>query len=269
VLSFKRIAAPGARPTRRVAFLHGILGRGQNWRSVAKALVEARPDVEAVLVDLRAHGDSRHVPPPDDLESAADDVAQLLRDEPVETLLGHSFGGKVALKVAEQPPAALKRLVVIDSNPGARPARRGSEGTMKVVDMLEALPPSFPNRRAFIEHVVAQGHRPALARWLAMNLERTKGGGVAFGLDASRIRDLLDGYFEEDLWSVLEAPPARLEQVDLIIGGRSTVLDEGDRERAREAGPATLVHLLPEADHWVHVDDPAGLQRVLLKSVPE
>jgi pimeloyl-ACP methyl ester carboxylesterase len=48
------VTAAGATPTRAFLFLHGILGQGTNLRTLARRFVEARPMVQAVLVDLRA-----------------------------------------------------------------------------------------------------------------------------------------------------------------------------------------------------------------------
>ena len=39
-----------------MAFLHGILGSGSNWRSFAKRLVQDKPGWRALLIDLRKHG---------------------------------------------------------------------------------------------------------------------------------------------------------------------------------------------------------------------
>src|SRR5262245_66166429 len=95
-LAFDRIA--GARADRTIAFLHGILGRGNNLRTIARRFVEARPEWTALLVDLRGHGDSPKGNPTPSLEAAARDVAKLAgrAKEPVRALGGHSFGGKVA-----------------------------------------------------------------------------------------------------------------------------------------------------------------------------
>jgi len=55
-LAFDRV--DGARPESAIAFMHGILGRGINLRTIAKRFVEARPGWTAWLVDLRGHGRS-------------------------------------------------------------------------------------------------------------------------------------------------------------------------------------------------------------------
>ncbi|MGF1465158.1 MAG: alpha/beta fold hydrolase [Sandaracinaceae bacterium] len=263
MLAHQRLGDPSA--ARLVVLLHGILGRGQNWRSFAQALVRERPAWGAVLVDLRAHGGSRDVPPPDDLDRAAADVAELVDrlDRPAPAVLGHSFGGKVALAYAATRP--VEALFVVDALPGARPDRRGSEGTMAVLDTLDALPATFPTRQAFVEHIVARGHREVLGRWLAMNLDPANGAGYRFGLDVGRVRRLLDDYFTRDLWSTL---PPSTGHADLVIAGLSTVFGADERaaadRHAAASGGRLRVHVLEDADHWVHVDDPEGLLRIVL-----
>src|SRR5262245_2654909 len=79
-----------------IIFLHGILGRGNNLRTIARRFVEARPDWTAWLVDLRGHGRSPKALPNPSLEAAARDVVDLAAQaaQPVRAIVGHSFGGK-------------------------------------------------------------------------------------------------------------------------------------------------------------------------------
>ena len=82
-----------------------------------------------LLVDLRAHGDSATLSPaaahgPPSVDSAASDVLQLLRKLRIfpNLLVGHSFGGKVVMSMAEQFGSRLPRPVsvwVLDTVPGA------------------------------------------------------------------------------------------------------------------------------------------------------
>jgi pimeloyl-ACP methyl ester carboxylesterase len=117
-----------------------------------------------------------------------------------------------------------------------------------------------------VAHVEARGFGVALGRWLAQSLDRLDGGGYRFGLDVARIRALLADYFARDLWPVLDPPPEGLA-AHLVIGGRSTVWSDADREHglalARAYPDRVHVHVLEEADHWVHVDDPDGLHAIL------
>jgi pimeloyl-ACP methyl ester carboxylesterase len=250
-------------------FLHGILGSGANWRMIAKRFIAARPRWGAVLVDLRMHGASLSFAPPHTVANAAQDLVALEArvPGPIRGILGHSFGGKVALQWTreEGERLGLERAFIIDSNPGARPDGRGSEGTIKVVELLATLPESFPTRQSFVEEIQRRGQDLAIAQWLAMNLERD-GDKLRFALDVNAIRALLDDYFARDLWSVVENPPGDAKIV-LINGAKSNVYDENDRARAEAIvakNERVSLHIVPRAGHWVHADAPEALHDLLV-----
>ncbi len=104
LLSHSRTTAPGSDPERWLLVLHGIFGKGRNWGSIARQVVEARPEWGALLIDLRLHGESRHFRPPHTVETSAEDLHRLVDhlDLPAAGVLGHSFGGKVALAYARE-----------------------------------------------------------------------------------------------------------------------------------------------------------------------
>lgn len=245
-------------------FLHGILGSGANLRGLAQAFVRSDPSLSVVLVDLRLHGRSRAFAAPHDVRACARDLVALERtlSWPVTGVLGHSFGGKVALAYHAERPN-LSRVITLDSDPGSRPDRIGSEQTTAVLEMLARMPAHYPRREEFIDLVQSEGHSRGVADWLAMNLVRDA-SGFALQIDLAGIHALLDSYFGTDLWPVLGHSTA---QLDVVIGGRSRVWDEPQRARveALAAQQSQLrVHLLPSAGHWVHVDDPVGLRAALL-----
>lgn len=258
-LHHSQVQARGAAPTRALLFAHGILGSGSNLRGLAQRLVEREPDWVAVLVDLRGHGRSPRFAPPHTVEACAQDLCTLeaTLPWPVEGAVGHSFGGKVVLAYHALRPG-LKRVGLLDSAPFARPDGAGSEETLAVIELLERAPARFRDRAEFIAYLHEHGHSRAIADWLAMNLERVE-GGFRLRTDLQLIRALLDDYFRRELWEVLERSTTRL---DLVIGGRSRVWGATELARARELAarrPDGLhVHVLPEAGHWVHVDDPDG-----------
>src|SRR4030095_5380597 len=99
-LAFDQI--DGGAPASAIAFLHGILGRGNNLRTIARKFVEARPRWSALLGDLRGHGRSPKGAPARSIEAAARDVLELAyrTRPPLAAVVGHSFGGKIALEAA-------------------------------------------------------------------------------------------------------------------------------------------------------------------------
>jgi pimeloyl-ACP methyl ester carboxylesterase len=103
---------------RPVVALHGFLATLESWRR----LVPLVPDRELWLFDLKGHGAS---PCPADGKYTVQDqadlvLARIFRENMRElTLIGHSFGGGVALLVAialiKEGKGRLARLVLIDS----------------------------------------------------------------------------------------------------------------------------------------------------------
>lgn len=264
-------ARGGSTPTRWVLFVHGILGRGSNWRGFARRLLAELPSFGAILVDLRAHGDSRDLPPPDSVDSAAADLARLvdhLGDKPIHAVVGHSFGGKVSLALAQL--RSVEHVVLVDSMPGAR---TDGGDAVRVVRMLRTLPARFGDRRAFEAYVGEFGLSPAITAWLGQNLDRLDDGGYEFALDIERIQTLLDDYLRRDDWALLDPPP-RGTRVHVVIGGRSAAFDDADRARALElqarippTDGSVRVSVLEGAGHWVHIDDPDGLRSVLVEAL--
>jgi pimeloyl-ACP methyl ester carboxylesterase len=247
------------------------LGRGANWQGFARKLVAARPELGAVLVDLRMHGDSV-LPGPHGFEVAAQDVNELLDacaegGTPIDALAGHSFGGKLSLEVLRTRAVAdLHEVWMLDASPSPRAERPPSDATQRVLEALAAGPPRFESRSAFIAELQARGVTQALAQWLAKNLVRAEEGSgqLRFGLDLDAIRALLADHDRLDLWPVLEAP-AHGARIGVVLGGRSHTLSAKDRARfeALAARSALVLHNLPDAGHWLHVDDPEGLLHIL------
>lgn len=267
---------PGPREAgRRALFLHGILGSGANLRAIARRFVAARPGWDAALVDLRGHGSSPKGTADPSLAAAAADVGALCgRGLPVAALVGHSFGGKVALEVLRQAggaaaPSPLEHVVTLDSNPGVREPLRTGDSALAIIELLGSLPPTFPSRAAFVDAVVGHGRSRALAQWLAMSTEPAPGGGVRLALDLGEIRGLVSDYFASDLWPTVASPPGAA-RVHLVIAERATSYSAEDAARARELAQRServTVDSLP-TDHWIHAEDPEGVLRVLLARIP-
>jgi pimeloyl-ACP methyl ester carboxylesterase len=239
--------------------LHGALGSAANFRPVARRLAKARPDWGFVLADLRGHGKSGSAPPPHTLAAAAADFDG---QGGVRGVMGHSLGGKVALAYAAGHPD-LAKVLVLDSNPGARAPDTSRWSALGVAALLEEMTPPFASRAAFVDAVTARLDRRT-ADWLAMSL-RPSDDGYRLVYDLPAIRALMADYFASDLWSVVE-DPARASVVELVVGGKSDSVPPEDRARAERS---VRVHVLERAAHWVHADDPEGLHAVLESALPE
>lgn len=273
VLAHEIVGAEGA-PARWMLFLHGILGRRVNWRSFARRWVKARPDWGAVLVDLRDHGESQGFDGPRTVAAAAADLVELVemvtkqRGGRVAGVIGHSFGGKVAIAAASElrrVGSPLEELWILDAPPGPRTQPR-DRSTERVFELLASLPESFAGRSEFIAAISAVGE--GVAQWLATNLVETDEGRWRLGLDLSRLRALLEDFARIDLWPEVEAEADAGTRVTLVLGGRSEAVFGLELERAHTLAAAGRIGLeiIEGAGHWLHVDQPEALLAALSRA---
>ncbi len=251
--------------SRRVVYvLHGILGSANNWRSFCRSLVGVRPDLKLVLVDLRNHGRSGAAPGPQTLVACAEDLTALHPTMGVPSaVIGHSFGGKVALAYAGRRDVHLEQVWVIDAPPGVvqNDSAQGEIG--RVFAALDAIQLPINGRNELIEHFAEHSIGPAIARWMATNLVRAPGGGFTWRFHLGNIEQMIADYLRSDLWSVVdELAPATTQ---LVIGGRSDrwtpeAQAELDARRPEQVGR----HVIAEAGHWVHAEAPGALRNLLV-----
>ena len=103
--------------------------------------------------------------------------------------------------------------------------------------------------------------------WMTTNLKRVQDGYV-WKFDLVGVERLIKDYFKQDLWSLIEAKQE--SEVHLVRAQRSDRWSKSIVERLNRQ-TASHVHILPNSDHWVHVDNPNGLldifDRFLIKSL--
>jgi lipase len=103
---------------RPVLALHGVTGHALRWAVLAEQL----PELRVFAVDLRGHGHSPWTPPWGFEQHVADaiDVLDTYGFDRVP-VLGHSFGGAIALHLARSAPERVERLVLVDPALGLDP----------------------------------------------------------------------------------------------------------------------------------------------------
>ncbi|MGE3275940.1 MAG: alpha/beta fold hydrolase [Vicinamibacterales bacterium] len=254
----------GDAPTRDLVLMHGIYGRGRNLQAVARGLIAERPEYRCWLLDLPHHGasgDGRHG---DTVRGLAEDVTDWAASEGVAptAILGHSYGGKVALAVAERGVPSLRQVWVIDSTPEARPA---SGGAWDMLAIVRSGPPRFATRDEAVELVVAGGFPLGVGQWMATNLERDDEGFV-WRLDFDVMERLMTNFFETDLWGVVEHPPGDLE-IHVLKASTSSVISAEAQRRLDAAGPRVHLHHRT-GGHWIHAETPDVVVALLAEHLP-
>jgi esterase len=277
LLHLTRVAAAAA-PAQWLAMLHGIYGRGRNWQTLAKGLAAQRPDWGSLLIDLRLHGDSLGFAPPHTLASVAADVETTIEalaapgsaGDPgatsvVTAVLGHSFGGKVALALAAPLADTLAQIWVIDSTPEVR---EPAGSAWDLLQHVRALPATFATRPEAIAALEQRGWSTGLATWMATNL-RFSDGQFRWTLDFDGMEALLRSFFDTDLWHVVEQPPGRVDVHFVKAESSHTLTEDACARIARAHDTHGRVHLHRLAGgHWLNVDNPQGILALLAEHLP-
>ncbi|HZT67686.1 MAG TPA: alpha/beta hydrolase [Acidimicrobiales bacterium] len=235
-----------------VVLVHGQPGDGSDWSAVAELL---QVDHRVVVPDRPGYGQTGGAAL--GLTDGARQVARLLHDLALgpSTIVGHSYGGVVALRLAEIAPELAHSLVLVASA-GTRSALTWSDRVLGVPGVGEAL--AFAGMRGL-------GHLAAWAR-SGMAAQRLVELGGAVGLPPERLEAHAAAWRSGPMWrsfaaeqrSLLAETPlveAGLGSIGVpvyVIAGRRDVVvrPRAAKELARLVPGARLVwlpggHLLP------------------------
>ncbi|XP_061366738.1 uncharacterized protein LOC133309892 [Gastrolobium bilobum] len=292
-IAYEELRAHPDKPyTSTAVFIHGFLGSARNWRSFSRNLLHSLSNSSPssnwrmVMLDMRNHGQSteRKLNPPHDLDNTAKDLADLVKAEGwcwPEVVIGHSMGGKVALQFAENcsrgdyGDSALwpKQLWVLDSVPGEVNPENSNEEVRDVLATLQSLPSQFPSRKWLVSHLMGLGYSKALSDWIGSNLKKV-GDHETWLFDLQSAKEMFDSYCIKSYWNLLENPPKGMEIV-IVRAEKSDRWDQGAIERIQKlssrGGNESLGKVsfcvLPNAGHWVHVDNPKGLLEIVASKI--
>ena len=226
-------------------------------------LSQRHPDLLITSVDLRCHGETPHFPGPHSVADCAHDLERLGAEigDP-QALIGHSFGGKVALQYAAHRSQSrdlrgLDRVWTLDSPLSAQPQPGHSEVSRVIAACSELVTPQ-PNRKAVTEYFTARGFSLGIAQWMTTNLRRlskdeSPEGGFTWRFDLSGISELINSYWTVDGWSLLGEinPEVRLH---LLRAERGMRWSQEDAERIARDTPHVETPLLANSGHWVHIE---------------
>jgi esterase len=244
-------AADGRTP---VVLLHGLFGSARNFGGLQKSL--AATGKRVIALDLRNHGGSPHAEVASYGAMAVDVVETLAAMQALPCrLLGHSMGGKVAMRLALDQPAHVERLVVADIAPIAyRHANRALAEAMLALPLAPGM--TRAEASAALADTVAD---PAIRDFLLLNLRlggseppewRIGLAALAAGMDA------IQGW--EDGGTPYAAPSL------FVTGGKSAYVPPWTHDDIRALFPGAAFAVLPQAGHWLHAEDPTGFLAAIL-----
>ncbi len=242
---------------RPVIILHGLFGSAEGWHPVAKALAG---HFTVVAVDQRNHGASVHSAHMD-YDTLAEDVRNLL--EPLGSrrvsLIGHSMGGKTAMRVAARFPETVDKLVVVDIAPRAYPPVHAA-----AIEALAGLDLSrIASLRAAEAALSAGIPDPVFRRFLLKSIEHTPGNAYRWKVNLNAIREAYPA-----LCAALRLEPWSGPSL-FVRGAASDYIGDRDWPPIRSFFPEARLATIPGAGHWVHADNPAAFISAVLNFLLE
>ena len=245
----------------KMVFLHGLMGSGVNWRKIVSQL---KADFQILIFDQRGHGrsfkpESGYTP-----EDYSIDLKLILDELGWRKLhlIGHSMGGRNALRFAFKYPGYLSSLVIEDIGPEGNP--EAMERTLKLLDLVPAPFPDKATAKSFFDNdfpelVKNHPQRKIIGPYLYTNIEEKEDGLADWRFYKDGILDSLKlGHFQER-WEEVES----IKCPCLWIRGElSEDLTQAEFEKIQR-NPSIEAVEISGAGHWVHFDKPAEFIQVL------
>jgi len=232
----------------RVVLVHGSMDRQGAFARLCRSL----SDVACFTYDRRGYARSRDLPGPFDIAVHTADLVEVLEsfgsDGVRRVVVGHSFGGVVALTAASQRPDLVDGLVIYESPMSWEPwwsRNSGGAAALESADRPEEAAETFLRRFIGDE------------RWDRLP-ERTRALRRAEGV-----------VLVEELASLRRGRPYDLDRIEcpLVVGVGTRAgehMQRGSRLLAEECGSLPLV-VLDGAHHNAHASRPAEFAERLVR----
>lgn len=217
------------------------------------------PDYHVRAVDLRGHGDSewdRSDTPDYSYARHAADIHELtekldLRDF---VLIGHSMGGMVSSVYAATYPGRAKGLIVVDSNLVMTPERIAG---FSAVSSREGR--DYASQEEFVANYRVRPNGSTAAPQMLRHIAQCGGRRFEDGRWRHKVdrkvyasRELFDSFA---LWNSIRIPAL------LMKAANSTRMTPEAIAEIRSRAPQVTLDLVPESDHHITLDNPAGFVR--------
>ena len=250
-------------------FLHGFGNDAHVWDWCAPTFA---PHYRVIALDHRGHGLSDRDPEGRyDHESMAHDVAAAMDalGAARAVIVGHSLGGRVAMRFAGMHPERVAGLVIVDSAP-----ELDARGTTRIRLDVQQQDPSFATRRDYeqVLHRQYPATKPEILNVLAGHwAQQRPDGRFELRLDPAFMRGRR-GVSEEELarwseteskhlWSALEKLPC---PALVVRGAASDVLSADVADKmADEVLKNGRLEVIARAGHSVMLDNPEAFEKAL------
>lgn len=252
----------GSNSENRFVFLHGLMGYGQNWKTIA---LEISQSSQVLLFDQRGHGKSFKPLTGYAPEDFAEDLFLITEELGWDkfNLVGHSMGGRNALVFADRFTAKVNRLVIEDMGPEANP-----DAPAYYKKIFDAIPAPFPSKqkaKSFLMNefrLVAEqlGQPASLGAYLYTNMTELPDGTADWRFAPSAMLQIVQLGRASDLWKELRT----LSVPTLVIRGENSLeFPKAIFDRVLVSNPNVSGVEISNAGHWVHSDQPQEFLKII------
>lgn len=224
--------------------LPGISNSAATWDFVSERFGRA---YDTYVLDLRGRGLSEAGPDLSySLDTYAADVAAFANALKLEnyTVLGHSLGARIAVRLARHHGASLKKVVLVDppvSGPGRRPY------VQKLSFFLDAV------HEAQAGGIDFEALKVRYPKWTEEQM-RTRAEWL-HTCDETAIRESYRGFAEEEIQSDLAGIKV---PTLLVVAGKGGVIQEEDIQEMRKLLPPLEVRKMDHVGHMIPWEDLDG-----------
>ncbi len=228
-----------------VLIMHGLFGSSDNWMSIAKDL---SAEFEVFAIDLRNHGQS---PWSDDWDYKlmAGDIWKLMKKEKISKphVIGHSMGGKVAMRMLVDKQAEVEKVIIADIGPKKYPVHhRDIIDALKSID-LQKLETREDADKALAKKISSFGVR----QFLLKNLQR-KGESFAWKANLEVIDKKIENVGEaQGNGKTID------HEVLFVRGEKSDYISDDDQVDIRSTFDKAKFITIKDAGHWIHAEQPS------------
>ena len=226
--------------------MHGLFGMSDNWNSLGKKFAKY---CKVHLIDLRNHGRSPHS---DDFnyEVMCGDLLEYIEDNSIQKsiLLGHSLGGKVAMKFAFTYPDKIEKLIVAD----IAPRSYNTDFHQNLLSTLYRLPLDNFEKRVEIDKFLASTYEDKGMRlFLLKNLYRDENKEFAWRFNIEVLLEKVSNIQEADFVKGICDIPTHF-----IRGGNSNYITSEDELIVNKHFSDFSIATIDRAGHWLHAEQP-------------
>ena len=235
--------------------IHGLFGMCDNWGALGKKFSKY---CRVHLIDLRNHGRSPH-DKEFNYDVMCEDILEYIENNSIlnPIILGHSLGGKVAMKFAFTYTAKLAKLIVVD----IAPRKYSINFHENLLQKLSKLDLKYFTKRSELEDALSLFIEDLAVRlFLLKNLYRNDNKVFAWRFNIEvlleKVSNIQDDSFVD---GVCDVPTC------FIRGGDSDYINSADELIINNHFLDFSIITIDGAGHWLHAEKPEPFYTEVIK----